>query len=149
MSAGDVMEAVRVQVTAALTPAPHRSTVAPGAEVAWDDTCGQVWVRLVTARPRYAPSARGPAVGCPVGTDLFLGVGVVRCIAGMDSKGRPPTDAQVTADGQQAADDMQAVVGALAAWTPDGAMQGTLRDWTPLGPTGDAAGGEWVYQVLL
>lgn len=129
-----------------LTVKPGRTIVAPGASVAWDDCCaGQLWARVITAVPGY--SGRANAVACPTHFDLTLGVGIVRCVAVVDDRGRAPSAAQITADGNAGLRDMREIADVLQDYRHRDALTARLGTWTPAGPDGGCAGGEWTYQM--
>lgn len=141
---GDILLAVRDQALTGLDPVPSTVVVAPGAEVAWDDMCGQAWVRVVSAAPRYVRQT-----SCPFALVLTLGIGVIRCVATINDAGEPPSAAQVTADGKVMGDDMWGLYRALSCFVPEGAEKASLTSWTPLGPLGMSAGGEWAMEVWV
>ncbi|HLR43880.1 MAG TPA: hypothetical protein VK065_01685 [Brevibacterium sp.] len=129
-----------------LSVKPGRTIVAPGASVAWDDCCkGQLWVRVITAVPGYQGRASG--VACPTHYDLTLGVGIVRCVSTVDDRGRPPSAAQITTDGNSGLRDMREIADILQSYRPVDALTARLGNWTPSGPDGGCAGGEWSYQM--
>jgi hypothetical protein len=142
--------------TAALDPAPARAFVAPGQMVAFDDCCdGQVWTRLVALEPQQA-SKLGATVGqgpCGQLWAVTVGVGVLRCAAGMTDQGTPPTAAAMTADAVQMAADLNALADAiyccLAEQLPAVSRQFRLSRWDPIGPDGGCVGGEWITQMVL
>ncbi len=143
-----LLDAVLEAAYASLDPKPGRSIVAPGSNVAHDDCCdGQVHVRLVSAVPNYAGTRN--STGCPVSFDLTLGIGVVRCAAVVDDRGRAPTSAQVTGDGHQMLQDMADLAGTLQDWKPEEALSAQLGSWNPTGPQGGCTGGEWTYVVRV
>lgn len=144
-----LMEAVRDRAAAALDPAPEATVIQPGLEVAWDSSCGLLWVRLSEAVPYYTTgrTSGSPVSRCPVGIDYMLGVGVNRCVASLDNAGRPPTAQQISDNGAQAARDVEALYDALRDWTPPEMGTSRLGQWLPLGPEGGVAGGEWMLHV--
>lgn len=130
-----------------LTVKPGRSVVVAGNNVAWDDCCdGQLSVRVVTVTPIYKGS---PMNGCPVGTEMVLGVGIVRCISTLDDRGMPPTEAEMMEDGSVMLRDMRELGNALQCVTVPGALASWMGEWTPLGAMGGCAGGEWEFRVRL
>lgn len=133
---------------AALPVKPGRViTMQPGEEVAWDFTCegGQLHARIVTIQP-------GPTVaranGLPCGIphwDVTVGLGLLRCIAVVNDKGKAPSDAAVSADGQLMLDDLATLQEVV---TCVGQTRQVLA-WSPLGPQGGYAGGEFTFVVRL
>lgn len=127
-----------------LTVKPGRSLVAPGAEVAWDDCCeGQLAVRIVRTEAIYK-STNG---GCPIGYRVVLGVSIVRCAATVDDRGRAPSPSQISADGHRVTRDMSEVARAIQCYDSPDAMRTWLGEWTPSGPNGGCAGGEWTMTI--
>lgn len=141
-----VMSAARDLLTTswdALDRKPGRSIVQPGATVAWDDCCdGQLWVRVISATPVYQGNSN-----CAVGMDVTYAVGIVRCVTALDDRGRAPKDTKVTKDGMRTIEDMCTLHTALDGLTLGHRMQ--IGTWTPLGPNGGCAGGEWAVNIRL
>lgn len=128
-----------------LTEKPGRSVVAPGENVAWDDCCnGQLSVRIQGVEPLFQGNN-----GCPVGYVLTLGISVVRCVATVDDRGRPPSAEQVTMDGHRTTRDMREIANAIQCWRPVDAHVSRLGGWRPLGPSGMCAGGEWTMTLKV
>jgi hypothetical protein len=129
---------------AALDPPVGRAFVAPGLEVAWDDCCaGQVWVRLLQLIPLpQFQKRKASGENCAVDVwEITAAIGVVRCVHSVDDDGQPPTPEELTADGIQGAEDMQALMGAIQCCVQPSAF---VR-WNPVGPMGGCAGGEWQF----
>ena len=131
----------------ALTPAPGKTFVQPGGEVAWDqcDCDGQAWSRLLTASPVLgATLARGMPCGI-LAWDLQLAVGVLRCVHTVTDRGTFPTGVQITGNGHQfgadAANLLQAIV--CAPYTRQ------VLGVSPLGPLGGCAGSEVLFVVRV
>lgn len=129
-----------------LSVKPGRTIVAPGASVAWDDCCaGQLWARVVSVTPVYQGSRSSAA--CVIAHDLTIGVGIVRCVAVVDDRGRAPSATQISADGNSGLRDMREIADALHGHQPVDALSAQLGVWTPSGPDGGCAGGEWTYAM--
>lgn len=133
-----------------LTPTPKRVVlVAPGALVAFDDCCdGQVWARLDNIAPTQGsnPANRSGMHGCSVPHFLAtMELGVTRCAHTVSDRGKAPSAAQITSDGEQSIDDMAALLGVLRC-LPD---IRAVVSWTPQGPEGGCHGGFWTYNMLL
>lgn len=139
-----VLREIRDHAAGAVDPEIEATIIQPGQEVAWDDMCGLLWVRLIEVTPQYISN-----VACPVGMLFTVGVGMYRCVASIDSSTRAPSPAQITADGEQMTDDVQALYDALKEFVPPSAERAFLGPWGPLGPMGAAAGGEWTFEVRV
>lgn len=126
---------------ALLSPVPRRIVHVNPGEVAWDGCCdGQLWGRIVAVDPHV--SAQAATVAC--GVDYWLvtvAVGVIRCVETVDDRGNSPRPARVEADGRQQALDLAAIERAVLC---DDRVH-TVNGWTPLGPEGGCAGGEWEF----
>jgi hypothetical protein len=140
------------QALLSLDPVPAKLIVQPGLEVAWDSCkdpdCGMGWVRIVEITPLVAPRQRVLANGarCGVtGWDVKLGVGVIRCIATLDAKGRPPSATRISDDGGQFARDMAVLIQVLTCDDNTKAFVNAL----PLGPEGGCAGSEVIISVEI
>lgn len=162
---GPIMQAVLDQAAEALTPPgqdgypieaapPGRIYLSPGDTVAWDDCCnGQLWVRLlpVTAPRDSSNPRRGPGGVCgPHMWSVRLGIGVLRCAAVVDDRGRAPAPSALTDDTLGMVEDMEILQHALQNLDlPRAALSVTLTEWTPLGPSGQCVGGEWILALSV
>lgn len=140
----DIRRRIGLYVDAArerMSPPPARVVeLAPGEQVAWDDTCGMLYSRIASIEPIYRVNA--PFTSCePNFWVVSVAMGALRCAAVMDNKGRPPSADAVTADGFEMLADMQALRQAIMA------VPGTrtLTTWLPMGPEGGVHGGEWTF----
>lgn len=157
---GPIMEAVLAQSEAALTPpgtqecpvehdVPERVHLQPGAQVAWDGGCGQLWVRLLPIRPNIVRGVRPPKCG-PHEWSVSLAVGVLRCVQALGDDGTLPAVEQMNGEALQMVDDMETLQHALQnLMLPWQAKEVTLDQWTPLGPQGGLAGGEWTLSFKV
>jgi len=123
---------------------PSRVLLMPGAEVVWDNcgNRGQLWVRVVSITPHYPSGNNSSALGLNCGVaawDATIAVGVLRCVATVDDRGRPPKASTMTKETNQILDDASAVGGVLM--TTEKVTE--INVWNPLGPEGGLAGGEW------
>lgn len=143
MSVMSVAQELLTTAWDALDRKPGRSIIQPGLSVAWDDCCdGQLWVRINGATPVYQGNS-----DCSVALDVTYAVGIIRCVHSLSDRGKAPTQGQITTDGLDMIDDMCRIYSAL-----DGVKLGhrlTLGAWTPMGPNGGCAGGEWAVATRL
>lgn len=142
-----VMEQLLDCAVAELTDPPSRAFTTTG-EVVWD--CEQVWVRAISVIPNYAVSReKTPTITpCgPISWSVNLGVGVIRCVAGMNDQGVPPSGAQTMADGAEAVADMLALLRGLACCDIDEPQR--LGAWNAQGPEGGFSGGEWELTLVF
>jgi hypothetical protein len=125
-------------------------TLAPGAEVAWDNCCeggGQLWVRVISATPNPQPSQP-----CDI-TDLRVrvGVGIVRCMHGLSDEGAP-TSEQMTGDTLAMTGDADIMLRAIRDWDPGRWVPPktlVVESGVPLGPSGFCGGWEWTLSFRL
>ena len=71
----------------------------------------------------------------------------MRCTPVVDDRGRAPSADALTGSAGQVLEDMAAVAGAVVCCSGLNGAGGML--WTPLGPEGGCAGGEWTFDVVL
>lgn len=144
----DMMESYTREAQRALSPAPDRVIlVQPGQSAAWDGNCdGQLWTRLsgFAPGPGSSPDRRHGVDLCavPVFT-VTLEMGIIRCAAQMDNRGKPPSGDRITEDGHQSIDDMSALLGVLSCHR----RTRSVTTWTPRGPEGGYHGGFWTFTV--
>ncbi|QGJ95253.1 hypothetical protein QDA11_gp33 [Microbacterium phage Jayden] len=133
-------------IAAALDPVPGKVFVQPGAEVAWDqEKCdGQAWSRIVTLTPVLG-TRKANGVACVEWWDVTFAVGVLRCVANVNQRGKLPTAEQITADGHEFADDLVALLTAIEC---DQYVRQIVTA-TPIGPQGNAAGSEVQFIVRV
>lgn len=140
------------------------ASLAPGGTVAWDNcedngsSEGQLWVRIVTAFPTMGQSSRGgrntpfPAVDseqlCGIQhLAVQFGLGVVRCVATVNDDGVAPSAEQMTADALGMTEDAAALLKAIECGIPGPRGYKNVLAWTPQGPQGGCAGGEWTFYL--
>lgn len=137
------------RATAALVkagrPCARIITIAPGEMVAWDEVCdGLLYVRVVTVVP-LIPEKRPIGKGCFISAwEVSAAVGVMRCAAGLTDAGFPSAE-QIVADGIEMTEDFTATLGAVQ-WSD---FTRSIAGWNPLGPEGNAHGGEWLFTFLM
>lgn len=145
---GPVLAEYVAAATAALSPMPERIiTYQPGAEVAWDGCCdGQLWGRVVTISPGGVQPIKANGLPCGIGHwDVTLALGIIRCVGVVNDKGKPPTAERITNDGAQMLADLAALQEVITCL----GFTRTVVAWTPVGPQGGCAGGEWTFTVRL
>lgn len=128
--------------------------------LAWDDCqCGL----LALTVDRVFPSATFPTeafdeiltAACPPPYEAVdLTVTVLRCAPNMDSRGNPPTCAQLAAAAEVWAFDIEAVRGAIVCCMAGLVGAGTVEEWTlratdPAGPEGGCVGADTHVTVGL
>lgn len=146
-----MMGAVLEDVAGYLGDRAERHVIQPGEEVAWDDCCdGQLAVRLISVNP--APQGAPGARPCPpAGWNVTLGVSMVRCVASLKDDGEPPSAEEITQDGIDVVGDMtliQIAIDCVTRARPE-VQRLELLGWTPLGPAGGCAGGEWRLHMFV
>lgn len=139
----------------ALNPEVCRTAVYLGGEVPWDSCdsgCaggknGMLWAQLV----RIDPVTGDPGAGNCASFAWTIEFGIVRCVAGPDQSGNPPSETAVAADAAQQIADADAIFAALSccASRSDALRDATVSSWTPLGPDGGCAGGTWSMRGRL
>ena len=150
-----VMQGVLDAVYARLSNKPTRASLQPGSEVAWDDCdCGgSLWVQLTGYAPKTAANlSRSAQPFCDVvGWQATLAVGRVQCVAVMTDSGKAPPAAQVSSDALKVVTDMREMLTAILCDVPElsGVKRVKLGSWSPLGPLGGCAGGQWTLTVEL
>lgn len=132
---------------------PTRRVLVPGGTVPWDNACGQLWVRLVRLLPHTPSGRQAGAASAACRPDYWIatvGVGVIRCVATVNDRGQPPKDSRMTDDALGIWADAEALQCALVGLTiPRTYGPVTVTDWSPLGPEGGAAGGEWGLTIKV
>lgn len=146
-----LMGAVLEDVATYLGDRVERVLLQPGDEVAWDDCCnGQLAVRLISLVP--IPSGTPGARPCPpAGWNATLGISMIRCVATLQDDGEPPTAEAITVDALDVLGDMaliQLAIDCVTRARPE-VQRLELLSWTPLGPAGGCAGGEWRLHMFV
>lgn len=144
-----IIEEYVTAAEAALTPTPQRIIrLQPGETATWDSPCGgQMWARIasITSGPNQAK-----ANGVPCSIPWFvvtLALGVIRCIAVVSDDAVAPDAATITREGGEMLADLEALREVVLC--SDRTTGDVLPSWTPLGPQGGAAGGEWTFSVRI
>lgn len=131
----------------------HTAVLSPGSLVSWDFCqCGggegkQLWVRLVSITPFQTATITYP---CGGGWNVLAGIGALRCVAVLDDNGDPPSPDEQAADTRLMVADMEALSEAIHNMSSVyGVEKISPMSWTPLGPDGGCAGGEWQVQIKV
>lgn len=124
-----------------------RSFVQVGGEVAWDNCCdGQLSVRVIVARPKY-PNGPTTAKCGPIYWDLTVGISVLRCASTVNDKGTPPSPEKITEEAGLVFADMTEVKDIFENYLGDRLR--VIDGWSPQGPNGGCAGGEWTLTMRI
>lgn len=159
-----ILSAAASRLNAAEVPAALVH-LAPGATVAHDSCCeggGQLYLRVIEVYPSVGNGSNGVpfpqmdaaqrGVGCGINVLAFhLALGAIRCAHVLDDSGHPPTADEMSHDAEGTMVDLALLLDTLAcdlAGLP-GVMQTKIGRWTPQGPQGGCAGGEWDFYVGL
>lgn len=132
-----------------LSNSVDRTLVQVGGEVAWDFTCsGQLSVRVTNVRPKWRNGPSGPVTTCPpIYWLVDVGVMVLRCVSVQDNNGVPPADSTITGEAGASFTDMSEVMATLESHLGDRLMNVDI--WSPQGPNGGLAGGEWAVTMRV
>lgn len=157
---GPVLEDLLAKATSIMETCgqtPGHIAVEPGNTVAWDNCCdrnGQMWTRVVSIIPQ--PVAAQP---CDITIlQVRIGLGAVRCVAGLKDDGSSPSVAEKVADARQITRDSDMMLRAIREWAPNDTISGPntvnmkslkVEQGTPLGPEGFCAGWEWTLVVQI
>ena len=124
----------------------------PGSQVSWDycgecsgGSCGMGYVRLVNAYRSEDMLNPDLNTRCASPLTLQLAVGAIRCIPVADDDGRLPDPESMWESSLAVLADMAALF--VAADCCPG--EHILGEYTPVGPQGGCAGGEWTVWVSL
>lgn len=139
------LHAVLERASGYVSPAPELTIIAPGAEVAWDNCCGQMWVRVVDYGPPSGARQVRKADGslCAMRRQATIELGMLRCAAVVDDHGNPPTEEELNEDGAQVLADAEGLWMLLSCEVK---VREVLR-WTPVGPNGGCVGGHWQFTI--
>ena len=138
---------------------PGRVYLAPGSDVAWDACCGaedqaggQLYLRVDNIWPSGMPFPEQLRKPMPCAVPMLavsVSVGIVRCAHTLDDYGNPPSSEDLTGDALALLEDATLIWEALQ--TLKGAVPGVatvqLGQWTPEGPMGGCASGEWAFTL--
>lgn len=159
---GPLMQGLLDAAKAALTERGRSAalnTLVPGGEVAWDNCCdggGELYVRLVEQYPTGRP-VPSPDTTQSCGITLLgvrLAVGVLRCTQTITDEGVFPSGSQMSEDSLGMVADSTALLDAIRChWSPSllEMISSTIKieRWSPLGPQGTCAGGEWSLTLAI
>lgn len=116
-------------------------------DVAWDDRCGgYLYVRLAGS----VPLGGNHRCAVPLVSHTIY-VGVLRCVEVVSDDGTPPSTQTITNEAMIGIADQGALRKMLTCdfdWAPYGNDKKFIG-WSPLGPDGGYAGGEWQIEVRL
>lgn len=118
-----------------------RALVAPGASVVWDECCdGQLYIQPLDISLNMSG-------GCVAGWKIRAALGIIRCVSTVNSRGKSPTETQLTDDAVQGLNDMQDLYCVLLnnVSSIPYIEKLTLDKWEPIGVEGGCAGGEWEF----
>lgn len=122
--------------------------ITPGTLPAFDDCCdGLLYGRIESMIPVIQNGPGAPA-GLPCSVSFWTvtaAVGLVRCAASVDSKGRAPSALAVLSDGHEMVDDMRVIEAAVLSSPHTRSVNG----WVPLEVEGGCHGGEWSFTMRL
>lgn len=114
--------------------------------------CSQVWVRVESITPRDSGAEQGWGGDCALTLNMELEVGVLRCIETVED-GEAPTASDVLVYAIQNLEDMNAILCAAMADSPEGEPDIWdaiyVGQWVPTGPLGGQYGGIWSFTVEI
>lgn len=121
------------EVRTSLYPIPKRVVLSPGTSVPWDGCCdGYLYAQMTQLTPLRSGTT------C-YGYNARARFGVLRCVSVLDDQGRPPKPAKMNTDSLVILADMETMRESLE----ENNCVVQVETWTPLGPEGGCAGGEW------
>lgn len=124
-----------------------RAFVQVGTEVAWDNCCdGQLSLRVISAQPQYPNGTRTAKCG-PIYWRVVIGISVLRCASTVNDRGVAPSAKTITDEAVASFEEMARVQTAVEDYLGDRLI--TFSDWTPQGPSGGCAGGEWTLTMRV
>lgn len=136
-----------------LTYKPKLVTLAPGTAVAMDECCeGELWARVSGVVPVMSTTKPVPSMHCAIlGWRVSAGIGLARCVHGLQDGGYFPTAAEMGDDFDRLMLDMEELSQALLCDFPEmpAVRSVALGRWTPFGPDSMCAGGEWTFDYTL
>lgn len=120
----------------------------PGAQVTWDYSQGQAWVRLSSVFPSAVfPSQSFALNNCGTTLAAELEVGVLQCTPVPSSDGSPPDEGQQFEATRLQLATMAAVRHAILCCAASSDMDLLLGAYEPQGPQGGLVGGTWTVSV--
>lgn len=128
--------------------------VVGGESPAWDycgecsgDTCGMGYITVQSVFPSSAFPEEEAYAKCSTPFAAAITVGALRCAPVMSENGDLPSEEEMAEAFLATNADMGAILEAIQCC--DAFDDYALGSWTPLGPTGGCAGGEWTLTVAL
>lgn len=147
-----LLDCAEDELVAAGRTAPPQVFASPGIP-AFEDNCGQLWVRVIRTFPSNAPpDAVVMLAKCALPLYTEIGLGITRCQTGihrMEKRGGHPLDSERNADTEGLICDEGALYRALACCYPavEGSVDVLVGEWTQIEPQGGVIGGEWTAIV--
>ena len=126
---------------------PGSSTAIEYAGGCSDDADGMAWVRLTTGYPSKGIGTLDQTPGnCGSELSIEVEVGVARSVPVEEEA---PTEAEALASADQGIKDMLAIKKTLMCFEGWSSKDFVLGQWTPLGPQGGMAGGQWLLYLVV
>lgn len=119
------------------------AALSPGEATAWDNRCGQLYVRSTGLVPTVEKSARAKI-------NLMrhrIAVGVLREVSTVNSRGEPPTAECMDEDTDTLMADAYTLMVTLECLSLPWCSKIEVGNWSALGPMGGIAGGEWAVTL--
>jgi hypothetical protein len=128
--------------------------VVGGESPAWDycgecqgDKCGMGYITVQSVFPSSQFPEADPLTQCAAPFAAAITIGALRCYPSMSENGDLPTEDEMLEAFLATNADMGAMLEAIQCCSA--LEEYALGAWSPLGPTGGCAGGEWTLTVAL